>query len=296
MAYTDIRTGIVNRLPPRWRPYALLARLDRPIGTWLLLIPCWWGLALAPVAPPLWYYLLFAVGAIVMRGAGCTINDMWDRDLDAKVERTRDRPLASGALTLHQACNFLIAQLCIGLVVLLLLPPMAIALGAAALLPVAIYPFMKRITWWPQLMLGITFNWGILLGYAAAANGLSPAPLALYGAAIAWTIVYDTIYAHQDRVDDEMVGIKSTAILFGERAKPILMFFALLAFAGFITAGIHAKLSIGYFIGMAFAACHIGWQLLAWHPNRPSDCLAKFRSNRDFALIVLVAILMGTLA
>ncbi len=293
MSHTDIRRGFIRKLPQAIQPYALLARWDRPIGTWLLLLPCWWSLCLAVPVPSPGLMLLFALGALVMRGAGCTINDILDRDLDAQVERTRGRPLPSGTVSLRQACFFLILQLLIGLGILLTLPSLAIGLGVGSLLLVGSYPLMKRVTWWPQLVLGLTFNWGALMGWAAATGRLEPAAFWLYAAAIAWTIFYDTIYAHQDKQDDALIGVKSTARLFGTRSRPILAGFAFLALLGFVLAGWAASLGWGYYMGLAVAALHLAWQLLTWRMDDPADCLQKFRSNRNFGLIILVAILLG---
>jgi 4-hydroxybenzoate polyprenyltransferase len=293
VSHTDIRPDIVSRLPVWCRPYALLSRWDRPIGTWLLLLPCWWALCLAPGIPSLWLVGLFGIGSVIMRGAGCTLNDILDRNLDAKVERTRGRPLPSGAVTLFEAVLWLALQLLAGLGILLLLPPLAVWLGVASLLLVGTYPLMKRITWWPQLFLGLTFNCGIPLGWAAATGNLAPQVLWLYGGAIAWTIVYDTIYAHQDKQDDALVGVKSTARLFGSRSRPILALFAVLAMLLFAGAGWQGGLGKGYFWGLGAAALHLAWQLLAWLPDDPADSLQKFRSNRDFGFIILGAILLG---
>lgn len=294
MGFTDIRFDLVRRLPSPLRPYALLARWDRPIGTWLLLLPCWWSICLAPGIPSLWLLFLFAVGAVVMRGAGCTLNDILDRDLDAQVERTRSRPLPSGAVTLRQAIIWLVLQLGIGLIILLQLSPVAIGFGIASLLLVGTYPLMKRLTWWPQFFLGLTFNWGIPLG-AAATGTLSSATFCLYAAAIAWTLVYDTIYAHQDKEDDARVGVKSTARLFGAQSRRALTGFAVLLGAGLLLTGWLAGLGWGYYLGLGAAALHMIWQLTSWQPDVPEDCLRKFRSNRDFGFLVLAAILLGKL-
>ena len=216
----------VDTLAPAWlRPYLRLARLDRPIGSWLLLIPCWWSSALAAVAaharaPSLVQIVLFFVGAFAMRGAGCTWNDIVDRNLDAAVERTRSRPIPSGQVSVFQAALFLVLLALIGLAVLISFNGFTVALGIASLAIVAVYPFMKRITYWPQIVLGLAFSWGALMGWAAAFGSLALAPLLLYAGSIAWVIGYDTIYAHQDREDDALIGIKSTALLFGERTKP----------------------------------------------------------------------------
>src|SRR5271165_5832458 len=221
----------VDRIAPRWsKPYLRLARLDRPIGSWLLLIPCWWSAGLAAIAahqalPSLWHLLLFFIGAFAMRGAGCTWNDIVDRDLDRSVERTRSRPIPSGQVTTAQAALFLVLQALVGFAVLISFNTFTIGLGIASLGIVAIYPFMKRITYWPQIVLGLAFSWGALMGWAAAFGGLGLPALLLYAGSISWVIGYDTIYAHQDRDDDALIEIKSTALLFGPRTKPMLTLF-----------------------------------------------------------------------
>src|SRR5215813_6316705 len=220
----------VDGVAPAWaRPYLRLARLDRPIGSWLLLMPCWWSVGLAAVHARgqvnLWHILLFFVGAFAMRGAGCTWNDIVDRDLDARVERTRSRPIPSGQVTAASAAAFLVLQALVGLAVLLQFNRFTIYVGFASLAVVAIYPFMKRITYWPQIVLGLAFSWGALMGWPAVFGRLDWQPLVLYAGAIAWVIGYDTIYAHQDREDDALIGLKSTAILFGRRTKPMLSAF-----------------------------------------------------------------------
>ena len=211
-------------LPAAWRPYALLARLDRPIGVWLLFLPGLWGIVLARPAPlaALRLAVLFAIGSLVMRAAGCTVNDLWDRDIDRRVARTAGRPLASGALRPRQALAFLVVLLLIGLAVLLQLNTVAQILGVSSLVLVALYPLAKRVTWWPQLMMGFTFGFGAPMGYAATTGRIDGAWAAIYGAAILWDLGFDTIYAHQDREDDALVGVRSTARLFGERTRPFL--------------------------------------------------------------------------
>src|SRR5471032_851381 len=225
----DATGNWVDTLAPPWsRPYLRLARLDRPIGSWLLLMPCWWSAALAASLAhdvsrlPL-ILALFFVGAFVMRGAGCTWNDITDRDLDALVERTRSRPLPAGQVSVRQAVAFLVVQALIGLAVLLQFNRFAIATGIASLVIVAVYPFMKRITWWPQIVLGLAFSWGALMGFAVTQQRIGATALALYAGSILWVIGYDTIYAHQDAEDDALIGIKSTALLFGDRTRPALM-------------------------------------------------------------------------
>jgi 4-hydroxybenzoate polyprenyltransferase len=241
-------------------------RLDKPIGTWLLLLPCWWGVALSSsLLPNLWLMFLFAVGAIVMRGAGCVINDIYDRKLDRLVERTRVRPLASGELALWRAVLFLGVLLAVGLGVLLLFNRATIIVGILSLLLVFTYPLMKRVTWWPQLFLGFTFNWGVLLG-GCAVTGMIGLPVILaYIAGIFWTLGYDTIYAHQDKRDDADAGIKSTALLFGDESLRWVAFFYALALV---------------FLALA------GW-------SDPENCLCRFKANRDFGLIVFAAIILG---
>src|SRR5688572_20676068 len=231
----DSTVNWVDTRAPAWaRPYLRLARADRPIGSWLLLLPCWWSAALAVIAagapaPNVWHLVAFAIGAVAMRGAGCTYNDLVDRDLDARVERTRSRPLPSGQVTARAAAIFLMLQALVGLAVLLTLNRFAILVGVASLVVVAIYPFMKRFTWWPQIGLGLAFSWGALMGWAAAFGRLDLAALLLYAGSIAWVIGYDTIYAHQDREDDALVGLKSTALLFGPNTRPALALFSTLA-------------------------------------------------------------------
>ena len=300
-SFTDIRRGDwVDRLVPApLRPYFRLARLDRPIGTWLLLFPCWWSIALA--APPgggpsIRLLVLFALGALVMRGAGCTINDMADRDFDRRVTRTASRPLASGAVSMRGALVFLALQLLIGLVILLQLSPLAIALGVASLALIVTYPFMKRVTYWPQAFLGLTFNWGALMGYAAAKDRLDAAPLLLYAAGIAWTLVYDTIYAHQDKEDDALIGIRSTALKFGAATRGWLVPFAIAM--TLLLAAMIAAAGLGLFAWLALigVAGHLAWQIATVDFDNPADCLAKFHSNRKLGWILLIGVVLGRLA
>lgn len=283
----------VDRYAPAWsRPWLRLSRADRPIGTWLLLLPCWWGIGLAMMADaPRWFDLWIAlaclIGAFVMRGAGCTWNDITDRDIDAQVSRTRSRPLPSGAVTLRGAYGWLIAQCLIGFVILLTLGWAAIWLGVASLALVAIYPFAKRFTWWPQVFLGLAFNWGILLAYAAHMGRLDLAPVAAYLGAIAWTIFYDTIYAHQDAEDDALIGVRSTARLFGEASPRILPTFALIAVALLgLAAALAGRNLLMAFAGVLGFALHLGWQLWKFQPDHGASCLRLFRSNRDAGLIL----------
>jgi 4-hydroxybenzoate polyprenyltransferase len=289
------RTGLLARLlPPAALPYARLMRADRPIGTWLLLFPCWWGIALAtPGRPSAWLLALFALGAFVMRGAGCTYNDIVDRDFDGRVARTADRPIPSGAVSVRGALVFLAAQLLAGLAILLTFDATTIALGVASLILVFTYPLMKRVTWWPQFFLGLAFNWGALMGWSAVTGGLSAAPLLLYAGGIAWTLGYDTIYAHQDREDDALVGIKSSARRLGARTRVALAAFYGLAVLLFAATGFQAGLGWPFWIALAAAAAQLAWQAARLDIDQPADCLAKFRSNRFVGWLVLAGIVAG---
>ncbi|MSP42457.1 MAG: 4-hydroxybenzoate octaprenyltransferase [Alphaproteobacteria bacterium] len=291
-AIQDAPGNWVDRHAPGWAlPYLRLARLDRPIGTWLLLWPCWWSIMLAGFDAGL--LVLFALGAIVMRGAGCTFNDIVDRDLDARVARTANRPLPSAAIGLPAAWAFLLAQGGAGLAILLWLHPFAIAVGIAALLPVAVYPFMKRITWWPQLFLGLAFNWGALLGWAAVKGGLAPPAIWLYLGGIFWTLGYDTIYALQDREDDALIGVKSSALKLGGRSRPAIAGFYGAAMALFALAGEAGGLGPGFWPLLGLAGVHLIWQVRTLNLDSPANCLRLFRSNRDFGALVFLAILAG---
>jgi 4-hydroxybenzoate polyprenyltransferase len=294
----DATGNWVDTLAPVWlRPYLRLARLDRPIGSWLLLLPCWWSSALAAVAartrtPSIVDLILFFVGAFAMRGAGCTWNDIVDRDLDASVERTRSRPIPSGQVNLLQAGLFLVLLALIGLAVLLAFNDFTVMLGIASLAIVAIYPFMKRITYWPQIVLGLAFSWGALMGWAAAFGSLAAAPLLLYAGSICWVIGYDTIYAHQDREDDALIGIKSTALLFRERTKPMLVTFYTLAVALLAAAGFFAGAGPVFALGLCAFAAHLAWQIVRLDVADPDNCLAVFKSDRDAGLILFAALLL----
>ena len=290
------RGNWVDRLlPESWKPYARMARLDRPIGWWLLLLPCWWSAALAAGAlgqayPDPWHLVLFLVGAIAMRGAGCTYNDIVDRDIDAQVARTRARPIPSGQVSVRNAKIFLVAQALVGLAVLVQFNRFAILLGIASLLTVAIYPFLKRVTDWPQLGLGLSFSWGALMGWAAAFGSLGLAPILLYVGGIAWTIGYDTIYAHQDKEDDAMVGVRSTARLFDAQTKPYLAGFYLLATILFASAFAVAGGGPLAFAGLALGAAQLAWQVAMLRIDDPDNCLCLFRSNRDYGLILFAGL------
>ena len=282
--------------PRRARPYLRLARLDRPIGSWLLLLPCWWSLGLAGVAARepvnLWHVLLFFIGAFAMRGAGCTWNDIVDRDLDRMVERTRSRPIPSGQVTLAAAAVFLVAQALIGLAVLLQFNRFAIICGIVSLAIVAVYPFMKRFTYWPQIGLGLSFSWGALMGWAAAFGGLDWPAYLLYAGSIAWVIGYDTIYAHQDREDDALIGIKSTALLFGAQTKPMLAVCYSAAVALIALAGWSAGAGVVLSLGLLVFAMHLSWQIARLDINDSENCLVVFKSNRDAGLILFAALIL----
>lgn len=287
-------------LPLPFRPYARLMRLERPIGWWLLLLPCWWGLTLGQIAagggvPDLWHAALFLIGAIIMRGAGCTLNDIADREFDGKVERTRLRPIPSGQVSAEQAFIFFCLLCLAGLAVLVQFNGFTIFLGAVSLLIVAVYPFMKRITFWPQAVLGLAFNWGALVGWTALHGSLSTAPLLLYGGGIAWTLAYDTIYAHQDREDDAIIGVKSTALKFGDNSFAWLAGFFALSLILIDAAVWMAGGSLIAHVGVAAAAMHAAWQLSRFEADNPARCLDVFRSNRIFGLIVTLALGLDTL-
>ncbi len=287
----------VDGVAPAWaRPYLRLARLDRPIGSWLLLMPCWWSVGLAAVHARsqvnVWHLLLFFIGAFAMRGAGCTWNDIVDRDLDSQVERTRSRPIPSGQVTVASAAAFLMLQALVGLAVLLQFNRFTIYVGFASLAVVAIYPFMKRITYWPQIVLGLAFSWGALMGWPATFARLDLPALLLYAGAISWVIGYDTIYAHQDREDDALIGIKSTALLFRERTKPMLALFYALAVALIALAGWSAGAGLLFALGLLAFAAHLVWQIARLDVDDPIDCLVVFKSNRDAGLILFAGLVL----
>jgi 4-hydroxybenzoate polyprenyltransferase len=285
--------------PARLRPYLRLARLDRPIGAWLLLLPCWWSLGLAAVHArmpvSLAQAILFFIGAFAMRGAGCTWNDLVDRDLDARVERTRSRPIPSGQVSIVGAAGFLALQALAGLAVLLSFNLFAVAIGIASLATVIIYPFLKRFTHWPQIGLGLAFSWGALMGWAVVFGRLDLPAYVLYAGSIAWVIGYDTIYAHQDREDDALVGIKSTALLFGERTKSMLAVFYVLATALIAIAGWIAGAGMLFLLGLCTFAGHLAWQIARLDISNPARCLALFKSNRDAGLVLFAALVLDQL-
>ena len=288
----------MERLPRVLIPYAQLMRLDRP-GWELLLLPCWWGLALGQIAsggglPDLWKAFLFLIGAKIMRGAGCTLNDIVDRDIDSKVERTRMRPLPAGLISLRSAFLFLAAQLLLGLVILLQFNGLTIVTAIGSLAIVAIYPFMKRITYWPQVVLGLAFNWGALLGWTSVHNSISLAPILLYLGGISWTLAYDTIYAHQDKDDDALIGVKSTALRFGDATIYWLAFFFTLALSLIDASLWLVSAPLPAHVGVAGAAMHAAWQVSRFDGDDSHMCLKLFRANRMFGVVILLGLLIGS--
>ncbi len=287
----------VDTLAPHFaRPYLRLARADRPIGAWLLLMPCWWSSGLAAVAaghayPNPWHVALFFIGAFVMRGAGCTWNDIVDRKLDAQVARTRSRPIPSGQVSVRGAAIFLALQALVGLLVLTQFNRFTILVGIASLAVVAVYPLAKRVTWWPQIVLGLAFSWGALMGWTAIFSRLEAPALMLYAGSIAWVIGYDTIYAHQDREDDALIGVKSTARLFGTRTRLALICFYGLAVLLIGLSGAAAGTGIVFTVGCVLFGAHLGWQIERIDIDDPDLCLRLFKSNRDAGLILFAALI-----
>ncbi len=300
------RNWVDRFAPPRWRPFLRLARADRPAGTWLLLLPCWQSLALATAADrwtpgDLWLVAAFAIGAFLMRGAGCTWNDFTDRDIDGRVARTRSRPIPSGQVTPRQALVLCAAQALAAFAVLLTFNAFAVWVGVASLVVVAIYPFMKRVTWWPQIFLGLAFNWGAWMGWAGHFGAIGAAAALLYVGGIAWTLHYDTIYAHQDREDDALIGVRSTARLFGARTHARLAQFSALSVACYGAAaalalwGQWTALALAL-VGVALFGAHLFRQIAALDIDDPENCLRLFRANRDAGLIVAAGFLVAGLA
>lgn len=284
----------VDKFAPEWaKPYFRLARLDRPIGFWLLFWPCAFSVGMADMATGAafnWLAIgLFLIGAIVMRGAGCTFNDIVDRDIDTKVARTRLRPIPSGQVKVWQAALFLGLLALIGLLVLLQFNSFSIQLGLASLILVAIYPFMKRITYWPQLFLGLAFSYGALMGWASETGQLTLAPVLLYGGTILWTIGYDTIYALQDVEDDALVGVKSTAILFGPNARILVSGFYAAAYLMWLMAALMAGAGVIFIVVSLVAALILGWQVLTLAPDQPMNCLKRFKANHYVGLALIIA-------
>jgi 4-hydroxybenzoate polyprenyltransferase len=273
-----------------------LARFDRPIGGWLLLFPCWWSLSMAELArgrpyPNPWYLLLFLIGAFVMRGAGCTYNDIIDRDYDAQVARTRNRPLPSGRVTVKQALVFAVVLSLIGLAVLVQFNEFTIKLGMASLVLVAFYPFAKRFTNWPQLVLGLTFKWGALVGWAAIHHGIDPPAMALYAGCVLWTVGYDTIYAHQDSTDDAVVGIKSTARHFGASTHNWVGGLYGGAVCLWALAGALATAHLMFFAALALVSLQLAWQVTTLDTSDPANCLRRFKSNKDVGFAIFLGLL-----
>jgi len=297
VADAGVRNFVDRFAPPAVLPYLRLARADRPIGFFLLALPCFWSVSLASRSlgdgyPDPWLLILFAIGAIVMRAAGCTYNDIVDREIDAEVARTRGRPLPSGQVTPKAAFIFMIVLSLIGFAVLLSFNGLTILLGLCVLPIVALYPFVKRFSYWPQAVLGLAFNWGALLGWPAVLGRLDWAPVILYAGAVCWTIGYDTIYAHQDREDDDLIGLKSTALRFGPATKPWLALLYGLAWLAIVAAGLMAAAGTAFLLVMVIAAAQLGWQVVTLDIDDPENCLRRFRSNRDFGALVLAAILV----
>jgi len=292
---------VKNLLPKPVRPYALLMRLDRPIGTWLLLLPCWWSLALGwqlnqdqiTLLELGYLYLLFTVGAILMRGAGCTINDLWDRKLDQLVARTADRPIASGVISVTNALLFLLLQLTLSLTILLQLNETCWLLGFLVLLLVFSYPAFKRFTYWPQFILGLTFNWGALMGWVSITGEIDIPSVLLYLAGIFWTLGYDTIYAHQDKEDDALIGVKSSALALENSTKPFIYTVYIITMAGIFLIGWISEFSIPFYLVCLIAFCQLIWQIRTLDLDSPNDCLKKFKSNRFFGFLITFAIFLG---
>lgn len=298
--FTDMQPGNwTDRTPARLRPYLKLMRLDRPIGTWLLLLPCWWSAALAADSAADWriygFGLLFAIGAVIMRGAGCTINDIADRDFDGKVERTATRPIPAGEVSVPAAIAFVLLQMLAGFAVLVQFDLFTILVGAASIPILAAYPFMKRITDWPQAWLGLAFNWGALVGWSAITQTLGLPALLMYAGGICWTLGYDTIYAHQDKADDIKIGVRSSALALGRRTRPFLVVIYALAIAFLAASFVAAGSGPWAWPLLGLAAAHLGWQIATVDTDNQPNCLARFKSNRDFGLLVTLAALAAHL-
>jgi len=285
-----------DRYAPEYaRPYLRLARLDRPIGVWLLLLPCWWAVGLAEVAlerayPSPWLLLLFALGAVVMRAAGCAYNDYVDRDYDAQMPRTASRPIPSGQVAPSEALAFAAICALLGLLVLIQFNAFTIKLGVASLLIVAVYPFLKRYTYWPQIALGLAFNWGALVGWSAVTGSLELPAILLYCGSVLWTMGYDTIYAHQDKEDDLMLGLKSTAIRFGENTMTWVGGLYAGAVVLWLLAGLFAGTHLIYFAAVVLASLQMAWQVMTLDIADPQNCLRRFRSNRDVGLVIFLGL------
>lgn len=297
---SDIKgdSWLLRLAPEKARPYLRLIRADRPIGTWLLLLPCLWSVAMASNAagfgtPAPWFIALFMAGSFVMRGAGCVVNDLWDRKIDAKVARTATRPIASGEVTVRRAVVFLALLLAVGLLILLQFNAAAITLGVASLGLVAVYPAMKRITYWPQAFLGLTFNWGALLAWAAVTGNVGWPAFALYVAGFFWTLGYDTVYGHQDKDDDILVGVKSSSIKLGRNTRPFVALVYAVAVVLLAGAGMAADMGWFYGLMLAAAAMQFAWQVSTLDIDNPKNCLERFKSNRDAGLMIFLGALLG---
>lgn len=298
--HTDLRyMNWIERVPEKYRPYIYLARLDRPIGVWLLLLPCFWGVFLASSQlsglsfKSLWLMILFFLGAVIMRSAGCVINDIWDRKLDAQVERTSERPLADGTVSVAQALVFLAALLFAGFCILIMFNGTTIMLGLFAVPLIILYPFTKRITFWPQAVLGLTFNFGALMGWSAVMDSIGFPAVFLYVAAFFWTLGYDTIYAHQDKEDDVLIGIKSTALKFGEQSKKWVSGFYCSMLVSFALALALSSVNLIALPGIALIAVHLFWQISNWDIDDPENSLKIFQSNRDLGLLIFAVIFIS---
>ena len=293
----DARPGnwVDRHAPAGIRPYLHLVRFDRPIGSWLLLFPCWWSLALAELYrgrpyPNMWYLALFFIGAFVMRGAGCTYNDVVDRHYDGRVERTAMRPIPSGAVSVRNALIWGSLLSLVGLAVLLQFNRFTIVLGISSLLLIAIYPFMKRFTYWPQVVLGLTFKWGALVGWSAVFASLDPPALVLYAGCITWTIGYDTIYAHQDKEDDALLGLRSTALRFGDATKNWVGGFYGSAVLLWAIAAALAHAHLVFFLALVLVTLQLAWQVTTLETDNPANCLRRFRSNKDVGWVIFLGL------
>ncbi|XP_066286513.1 4-hydroxybenzoate polyprenyltransferase, mitochondrial-like [Branchiostoma lanceolatum] len=290
---------IVEQSPKHVRPYLQLIRFDKPIGSWLLFWPCAWSIGMAATPgqfPDLGLLFLFGLGSVIMRGAGCTINDLWDRDIDKKVARTRSRPIASGKISPQNAMLFLGAQLSVALCILLSLNSYSVLLGFSSMLLVSTYPLFKRVTYWPQVVLGLTFNWGALLGWAAVKGSCDwSVVLPLYLGAAAWTMVYDTIYAHQDKADDILIGVKSTALKFGDDTRAWLSGFSAAMVSGLLLSGLMCEQTWPYYAAVGLTGAHLYNQVATAKFDKPEDCWKKFSSNKRLGAIIFAGIVAGTL-
>jgi len=290
---------LVEKSPKQLQPFLKLSRLDKPIGSWLLFWPCGWSLCLATQAgnvPDLSLLAMFGAGSLVMRGAGCTINDMWDRNIDRQVERTRDRPITSGQVSMFDALVYLGAQLGVGLMILLQFNWYSVLLGAASMGLVITYPLMKRFTYYPQFVLGLAFNWGALIGWSAVRGGCDwSVVLPLYCAGICWTMIYDTIYAHQDKYDDVILGVKSTAIKFGEQTPVCLSCFATAMMSCLAYCGLQTGQTWPYYVSLLGVTGHLMYQIKTLDINNREDCARKFTSNRWVGLCVFLGLTIGTI-